>query len=94
MLKSWKKLLFSLAKKMHLILYFLSQAWSLTSNGVTSVLTDEKCKIFSDHPFTCMCARTRVRDIFYFLNHRGRMHRLLIWIKNSYFFLFPLQVCV
>lgn len=54
--KKLEKLPFSLAKKMHLILYFLSQAWSLTSNGVTSVLTDEKCKIFSlAHVHTHMC---------------------------------------
>lgn len=94
-LKKLEKFPFSLAKKMPLILCLFTQTQSsLISNGVSSVLMDEKCKIFPDHPLTCTCAHTRVHDLFYFLNHRGRMHRLLIWIKYSYFFLFPLQVCV
>lgn len=91
-----EKLPFSLAKKMPLILYLFAQAQSsLTSSGVSSVLMDEKCKLFPDHLLTCTCARTRVHDLFYFLNHRGRMHRLLIWIKYCYFFPVSLTgVCI
>lgn len=75
--KKMAKLPFSLAKKMPLILYLLAQAQgSLTSNGVSFVLIGDKSKIFPDHPLNCVCAHTRVHDLFYFLNHRGRMHRL------------------
>lgn len=92
--KKSEKLPSSLAKKIHLTPHILAQAQSsLASNGVTSVPIDQKCKIFPGQPLGCTCAHTHVCMI-YFLNHRGRMHRLLIWIEYSYFFLFPLQVCI